>query len=406
MLHSIMKAAIKYICYMAMMACCHHASAQGLVAVQNNAFSDFKTEQPLTFSVTSGGGYDSLNYKVDTPFIQDIASWYAQLGVGVTYTDIDPTTPWSFSLDASAINYVDGVPRFGNTFYNLNGAFSMEHRFSERLKISNNLLFTYGVDPGNASSFGAAAALWNGQYLYGYNNFNVSYAWTPRFSTTTSYTLDGIFYEDDLIATPENRYSHLFSQQFSYAITQRTSVVAEYRYRITTFERTPSKNFTSHFALGGVDHAWSERASGSLRVGAEFYESDTVSNVAPYAETTFNYAVDQKTNVRWAAALGYNGAELAAFNSRYGLNTGLQVNHYLTKRLSVNGGASYFYSQFDGGAGTDVTEHSAQISVGLGYQMFENLMLNAGYSYSILQSTDVLREFDRNRVSLGATASF
>jgi len=401
-----MKAAIKYICYMAMMTFGHLASAQGLVAVQNNAFADFKTEQPLAFTVTAGGGYDTLNYKADTLIVQDIASWYAQLGVGASYTDVDPTTPWSFSLQTSAINYVDGVPRFGNNFYNASGAFNLEHRFSERLKISNNLLFTYGVDPGNSSSFGATTALWNGQYFYGYNNFNVSYAWTPRFSTTTSYTLDGIGYEDEAIATPENRYSHLFSQQFSYAISKTMNLVAEYRYRMTTFYNTPTKNFNSHFALGGVDYAWSERASSSVRVGAEFYESDTVSNVAPYAETTFNYSVDQKTSVRWAAALGYNGAELAAFNSRYGLNTGLQVNHYITKRLSVNGGASYFYSQFDGGGGTDVTEHSALISAGLGYQMFENLSLNAGYSYSLLQSTDVLREFDRHRVSLGATASF
>jgi hypothetical protein len=150
-----MKAAIKYICYMAMMTFGHLASAQGLVAVQNNAFADFKTEQPLAFTVTAGGGYDTLNYKADTLIVQDIASWYAQLGVGASYTDVDPTTPWSFSLQTSAINYVDGVPRFGNNFYNASGSFNLEHRFSERLKISNNLLFTYGVDPGNSSSFTA-----------------------------------------------------------------------------------------------------------------------------------------------------------------------------------------------------------------------------------------------------------
>jgi hypothetical protein len=110
--------------------------------------------------------------------------------------------------------------------------------------------------------------------------------------------------------------------------------------------------------------------------------------------------------VRWFAALGFNGAELAAFNSRYGLNTGLQVNHYITKRLSVNGGASYCYSQFDGGGGSDVTEHSALINCRHRLSASENLNLNAGYSYSTLQSTDALREFDRHRVSLGATASF
>jgi hypothetical protein len=272
--------------------------------------------------------------------------------------------------------------------------------------VSNNFYLTYGVDPGTAYGYGATTTLWNGQYLYGYNNFNVSYAWSPRFSTTTSYTFDGIGYQDDLIADPEDRYTHLFAQQLAYAISKRTSLTAEYRYRMTTFANQANKNFASQFALLGVDHAWSERLSGSARAGAEFYDSDIVNKTAPYAEAALNYAVARQTMVRWFAALGFNGAELAAFSSRYGLNTGLQINHNFTKRVSANAGVNYSYSQFDNGGGSDVNEHAALISAGIGYQLLENLNLNANYSYSTLQSTDALREFDRHRVSLGATATF
>ncbi|MFN0080318.1 MAG: outer membrane beta-barrel protein [Prosthecobacter sp.] len=378
---------------------------QGLVAIQNYS-ADFKTEQPLTFSFTGQTGYDFLNYKVNSPLVQDIESWYVQGGVGAAYTHPDRTTPWSFNLDTSVIHYIDGVPRFGGTFYNARAAFNFEHRFSERLKVSNNFYLTYGVDPSSAFGYGASTTLWNGQYLYGFNNFNVSYAWTPRLSTTTSYTIDGIGYQDDLVADPEDRYTHLFAHQFAYAISKRTSLTAEYRYRMATYATQADKNYTSHFALLGVDHAWSERMSGSVRGGAEFYDSERVSKAAPYAEAALNYAVAKQTMVRWFAALGFNGAELAAFNSRYGLNTGVQVNHNFTKRLSANAGASYALSQFDNGTGADATEHSALISAGIGYQLLENLNLNANYSYSTLQATDALREFDRHRVSLGATASF
>ncbi len=378
---------------------------QGLVAIQNYS-ADFQTEQPLTFSLTGQTGYDFLKYKINSPLVEDIESWYVQGGVGAAYTRPDPTTPFSFSLDTSVIHYIDGVPRFGGTFYNARGAFNFEHRFSERLKISNNFYATYGVDPGTAFGYGASTTLWNGQYLYGYNNFNVSYAWSPRLSTTTSYTFDGIGYQDDIVAHPEDRYMHLFAQQFAYAISKRTSLTAEYRYRMSTFVTRADKNFTSHFALLGVDHAWSERMSGSVRAGAEFYDSDRISKTAPYAEAALNYAVARQTMVRWFAALGFNGAELAAFNSRYGLNTGLQMNHYFTKRLSANASASYAFSQFDNGAGTDTNEHSVLLSTGIGYQLLENLNLNANYSFSTLQSDDALREFDRHRVSLGATATF
>ncbi len=380
--------------------------AQGLVAIQNYS-ADFKTEQPLTFSFTGQGGYDSLSYKATSPLVQSFESWYVQGGFGAYYTEVDRTTPWAFSLDTSIIHYLDGGPAFDDTFYNARGTFNFEHRFSERLKVSNNFYLTYGVEPNNAFGYGGSTTLWNGQYLYGFNNFNVSYAWTPRFSTTTSYTVDGITYEDDVIGNAEDRLSHLFAQQFSYAISKRTSLALEYRYRMTNFQNQRGKDFRSHFALAGVDHAWSERMSGSFRAGAEMYENDRMSKTSPYAEGALNYAVDRHTMVRWFAALGFNGAELAAFNSRYGVNTGIQVSHQITKRLSANGSATYAYSQFEnGGGGGDVEEHSAILSTGIGYQLLENLNLNANYSYSLLQSNDALREFDRHRVSLGATATF
>lgn len=379
--------------------------AQGLVAIQNYS-ADFRNEQPLTFSVTGQGGYDFLKYKVTSPLVQNIESWYVQGGLGAAYTRPDRTTPFSFNLDTSVIHYIDGVPRFGGTFYNARGSFNFEHRFSERLRVSSNSYLTYGVDPSSAFGYGASTTLWNGQYLYGYHNLNVSYAWSPRFSTTTSYTFDGIGYQDDLIATPEDRYTHLFAQQFAYAISKRTSLTAEYRYRMATYVTRADKNYTSQFALLGVDHAWSERMSGSVRGGAEFYDSDRVSKTAPYAEGALNYAVARQTMVRWFAALGFNGAELASFNSRYGLNTGIQVNHYFTKRLSVNTGASYAHSQFSGGPTGNVKENSLLLNAGIGYQLLENFNVNANYSYSTLQSTNALREFDRHRVSLGATATF
>lgn len=378
--------------------------AQGLVAIQNYS-ADFRTEQPLTFSLFSNGGYDTLDYK-NNPAGGNIDSWYVQGGIGVMYTRPDQTTPFSFSLDSSVIHYIDGVPRFDDTFYNNKATVNFEHRFSERLKISNNFFATYGVEPNNAFGYGGSTTLWNGQYLYGYNNFNINYAWSPRFSTTTSYTIDGIGYEDSAIGNQEDRYMHLFAQQFSYALNRQTSLTAEYRYRMTVFDKAPNKNFNSHFALAGVDHAWSERFSGSARAGAEFYDSDTANNTSPYAEAALNYAVARETLVRWFASLGFNGAELAAFSSRYGVNTGLQVNHNITKRLSVNAGATYAYSQFENPGAADVNEHSLFLSTGLGYNVLENLRLDAQYSFSTLQSDNILREFDRHRVSLGATASF
>ncbi len=379
------------------------ASAQGLMAVQNYS-ADFKNDQPLTFSVTGRGGYDKLNYKSNTPGLDDFASYFIQGGVGMTYADADPTTPWNIGLDLGAIHYLDGIPRYDDTFYNARIAFNIAHQMSERLKFSNNFYLSYEAEPNVAN--GASTTLYNGQYLYGFNNFNVSYAWSQRFSTTTSYTIDGIAYEDDMVSGLEDRLSHLVAQQFSYAISKQTSLAAEYRYRFTDYRHRDDVDFQSHFALAGIDHAWSERFSGSFRAGAEFYKSDRAKNTSPYVETALDYAVARETMVRWFASLGYDAAEIGGFDSRYALRTGLNASHQITRKLGVNTGVAYSYSTFDAGAAGDVAEHSVMLSAGVSYQLLENLALDAQYSYSLLTSDDAFREFDRHRVSLGLTASF
>ncbi|OYW75866.1 MAG: hypothetical protein B7Z37_11465 [Verrucomicrobia bacterium 12-59-8] len=343
--------------------------AQGLVAIQNYS-ADFKTEEPLTFSFTGTSGYDVLKYKAASPNLSSIDSWYMQGGAGVSYTRPD------------------------------------EHQFSERLKMSNNFYLTYGTNPTSAFGYGATSALWNGQFLYGYNNFNVSYAWSPRFSTTTSYTFDGIAYQDSLVATSQDRYSHLIAQQFAYKISKRTSLTAEYRYRMTDYAKSGFQNYHSHFALAGVDHAWSENVSTSVRAGAELYENAQGRKTRPYAEAALNYAVARQTQLRWFTMLGFNGALQGNYNSSYGVNTGVQLDHRVTKRLSVNGGVSYAHSVLSGGPTADQTQDSVFLNAGIGYQLMDNINLNANYSFSTQLSNNALVEFNRNRVSIGATATF
>lgn len=381
------------------------ASAQGLLAVQRAA--DFGADQPITYSVGLSGGYDSLNYNQssDDTFLPDIQSYFLQGAVGATYTNADKRTPWSLGADFGVIRYLDDAPRAEDTFYNTRVSFNIAHQMSERLSISNNLYVTYEVEPNYA--MGASTTLWNGQYFYGYENFNLSYAWSRRFTTTTSYTIDAIQYEDSRIGNMEDRLSHLIAQQFAYALTPRTKLIGEYRYRMANYDNRDDVDSRSHFVLAGVDHAWSERTSGSFRGGAEFFSSDRTEQTAPYAEAALDYSVSQKTRVRWFNSLGFDGSELGQYDTRYSLRSGLNADHQFDKRLSVNGGASYVYSQFDGsGPVDDVTENSILLSAGLNYLLWSNVSLNAQYSYTLLQSDDSTREFDRNRVSLGLNASF
>jgi hypothetical protein len=222
----------------------------------------------------------------------------------------------------------------------------------------------------------------------------------------SSYTVDGIRYDNSTIGSQENRFSHLFSQQFKYAISERNKLVAEYRYRNTLYERQGA-DFRSHFALIGLDRAWSERSTVGLRGGAEFYSSEREDNVAPTFEATLAHQVSDKTSVNGYATLGFDGAELGNFTSRYSYRAGASATHQVTERLRLNGGLNYVYSEFDAEeAGGSVDENEVNATAGIGYNITDSMAVNASYSYTLLTSDNDLRDYDRNRVFLGLSASF
>ena len=197
---------------------CVDAKSQGLLALQNQA--DFRESQPLTFTLGASGGYDRLKYKSDDAGLQGIDSFFIQGAVGALYGDADPQTPWSIGGDFGVLNYLDDTAGAKDTYYNARVVFNLVHEASKRLKLANNFYVTYEVEPDLAT--GASTALRNGQYFYGYENFAVSYAWSERLSSTTSYTLDGIRYEDGDVGRLEDRLSHVIAQQFSYSLNRNT----------------------------------------------------------------------------------------------------------------------------------------------------------------------------------------
>lgn len=398
-----MHAKLAGLLFLALLVVGTSARAQGLLALQNQA--EFRESQPLTFLLGASGGYDRLNYKSSDAGLQDIDSYFIQGTVGALYSDADARTPWSIGADFGVLNYLDDTEGAEDTYYNARLAANIAHQASKRLRLANNFYLTYEVEPDYA--VGASTALRNGQYFYGYENFAVSYAWSERFSTTTSYTLDGIKYEEDEIGSYEDRLSHVIAQQFSYSLNRTTKLVGEYRYRITNYDSAPN-DYTSHYALVGIDQAWSERTSGSLRAGAEFYESDRVSETGPYFEVGLDHAASKKTNIHFYGSIGFDGAELGDYDSRYAYRTGLTATHRVTDRLSLSGGLHYVHSDYQGNGDTteDVTEDQIHASAGLAYRLWNNVSMDAQYSYTLLNSDDELREYDRNRVSLGLSAQF
>lgn len=377
------------------------ASAQGLLNIQRGA--DFKDLPPVTFRAAAGAGYDAISY--ENPGIPGVDSAFLQGTVGVDYAKQSEICPYLLSVDGGVVQYLDSADNQSN--YSGRSRFNITYNVSPRLTLTDNFYLTYEVEP-NFGFGGSSTNRRNGQYLYGYNNVNVSYAWSERFSTVTSHTIDGIQYDDSTIGDSEDRLSHIFSQQFRYSLSERNKLIGEYRYRTTSYRNRSGADFHSHFALAGIDRAWSERSTVGVRAGAEFYKSERRSNTSPYFEATLSHQLTEKSTLNGYAAFGYDGAELGNFASRYSYRAGVSATHQVSERLRLNGGLDYVHSQFDGQAGgpAGFSENQVNASAGVGYSITDNMAVNANYSYTLLASDEALRDYDRNRIFLGLSASF
>lgn len=382
------------------------AHGQGLMAIGQRP--DYTDSVPLTFTVGAGGGYD--RYEYSDPEIGDYDSWFVNGAIGVLYAENDPTTPWDVGADFGVIQYLDDTNRGEDLYYSARVAFNIKHDISRRLSVQDNAYFTYDSEPD--FGVGASSGRRSGQFVYGYNKLSVGYAWSERIATTTSHTVEGIKYtdSDSNIAANDDRISNTFSQEVSYALSRRTKLVGEYRFKITKYENSPaglpSPDFTSHYLLAGVDNAWSERLSSSLRVGAEIYKSDRASETAPYAEGSLTYALSRRTVARWYAQAGFDAAELGDYDSRYSYRTGVTATHHFTEKLSGTAGLHYVHSEYEGGLSGDASEDEIDAALGLSYNFWNNLSLDAGYTFTTISSDTDFGDYDRHRVNVGLNATF
>jgi uncharacterized protein (PEP-CTERM system associated) len=165
-------------------------------------------------------------------------------------------------------------------------------------------------------------------------------------------------------------------------------------------------DYTSQYFLAGVDHSFSRRTTGSFRAGAEVRDRDNGgSDTNPYAEASFSHSIAKQTYVRWYGRYGFEDADVGNYEDRTSFRTGVSVQQRFTNRLAGNFGANYVFDSFQGG-NPETDDNVIEVSLGLDYNVYKNLVLNTGYSFTTTTSDVAAREYDRHILSLGMTAKF
>lgn len=392
---------------------------QGSSTENVNSKVDLGKFQAFPFHVTVSvrGGYDD-NVNLTRFNTQD--SFFTNLALGVTYQFGSPRTQLNLSTGASFTYYFDrnsGVNGSSDNFdVNVYGAFAITHKVTPRLSLSANLYAAYQSQPDfqtfNNSSISFSRQSQN--FFFTVDKFSLGYAWTPRFSTVSSYTFGYTNYDDDLVSIFEDRFEHTFGNEFRFLIAPTTTLVAEYRFGIVDYTESSGRDSTSHYLLAGIDHSFSPRFNLSARGGVEFRNYDSAGflgnpgdQTSPYGELTVNYALAQNTAISWSNRYSIEQSDVPELISRQTYRTALSLRHNLTTRIVLGLNVAYQHDDYDGNFVTPgFTEDSFDISLSARYAINRNWAIDLGYTHTEITSGQIFREYTRNRYYGGLTFTF
>jgi hypothetical protein len=375
---------------------------------------------PFHVSVSVRGGYDdNVNLTQFDP--QD--SFFTNVGIGVTYDFGSPRTRISLTSGASFTYYFDRNDTFSgnddNFDVNAYVGFSIAHKVTPRLTLSANLYGTYQSQQ-DFQTFNNSTITFSRQsqnFFFSVNKFSLAYAWTPRFSTVTSYTIGYTDYDDAIVSMFQDRFEHTIGNEFRFLVLPMTTAIAEYRFGIVDYTETNGRDSTSHYFLAGVDHSFSPRFNVSARGGVEFRSyCDTMmvfgslagDQTSPYAELTLNYAIAQSTSLSWTNRYSIEESDVPELLSRRTYRTAVSLRHSFTPRITAGLNLAYQNDDYDGNLLTpSFTEDAFDISLSVRYAINRNWAIDAGYHHTeVISNANLFREYSRNRYYFGATFTF
>ncbi|MDQ6624183.1 MAG: outer membrane beta-barrel protein [Verrucomicrobiota bacterium] len=371
---------------------------------------------PFHVSVTVRNGYDD---NVNLSSFDERESFFTNGAVNFTYDFGNARTRLSLNTGVSATYYWDnGNNQFNNNSdsFDVNAyfGFSIVHRATPRLTLSAQVNAAYlsrpGFDTFNNNFFVVERRSQN--FFQTIDKFSVGYAWTPRFSTVTSYTLGYINYDDVVISQFEDRFEHTFGNEFRFLIQPTTTLVAEYRFGIVDYIENGLRNSTSNFFLGGVDHSFSPRFNLSVRAGVEVREFDHAAafgasdnNTSPYAEATVNYALAKNTSISFFNRYSQEQPNVPDALSRETYRTSLSLRHAFTARISAGLNFAYQHDAYDQTLAQNAfNEDSFDIQLSARYAINRNFAIDVGYQHTeVTSDANLFREFTRNQIYGGVT---
>ncbi len=313
----------------------------------------------------------------------------------------------------------------------------LNHQFSERFKLEFNDSFVYSQNPDviNAPNTAFATPLRSNQNSKRNSaNINFTFGLTPTVSLVLGYGNNWYSYQQKGNASLSallDRVEHNVPLSVRWQVKPSTTLIAGYAYGRTDYLSSEfldvagtvapkTRNSESHYGFLGVDHAFTETLSASVRGGAQYvmYPNAAAnaagSSVSPYVDASLNWSYRPSAYVALGVRHSRNATDVAfdpinnPITDQESTTVYLNVSHPITPKLTVSALAQAQFSSFNR-VGGNIGENYYLAGLTFAYSINQFLSAEAGYNYDRLTSdldSTSLRSYSRNRVFLGLRATY
>jgi hypothetical protein len=410
------------------------------------------SKPPLTFTVSVTQGYDDNLYDAPSHYITQRAAPTPTpplIPILINYRITPPSPPTPVyeyvrarsiptptpskplgiigspeSTVSLGIQIQKGTPRTvitadasvsGNYYYNRPGPrhdfsgsadLDLVQRLTPRATFDINAQAVYQNTPNFALVNAPTNGGNGGEYLDGSIKADITYAWSARLSTVTSYGLDFSIIQN---SPSQNLYASTYGTQFRYTVSPRTVVTTELRQSIGIYPSTPASDTLNTYYLLGLDEFFSSRLRNTFSFGIETHDFTNAGGgqTLPYFESDTTLALPRGASLAWSNVYGSQESPTPS-QTIVGYRTGLTYVQPLSTKLYASLSVAY---NIENASDTQVASNryrqdQFQASANLGYTVSPRLSLNLSYTYLDFITTQLNSSYTRDQVFLGGSYLF
>jgi len=425
--------------------------ASGVESALAQALEAPDASKPWSVSATLRGFYDDNVSTLPKDFTLPPGQHRSTFGF-----EFSPSGALQWSVEQTTVNlgvlyslkYYEHKPYLNTENTDQSFAFNagLTHAFSEETQFRVSDSFVIGQEPDmlRAGNTFSTFQRVSGDNIRNYGTISLEMQITPQFGIGAGY--DNAFYDykdrgisvDSFgnivpsLAGTLNRIEHrahvegfwrinpetklLLGYQFSDFDYTSDQVIGGFVFDPTTFFYANQRDTRQHTIYVGAEHTFLPELTGAIRAGGsytEYYNYPGADHpITPYVNAILKYSYAAGSHVEGGFSYDRNATDVVGGGFSNGTLDAesavvfVDLVHRITPHLFGSAMGQFQNSTYHGGAFDNKDEQYYLAGLDIEYRFTQYFSAHAGYNYDRLESKDIGRTFDRNRVYVGVTATY